>query len=122
MSTTQTKIQLPEFLPGDILLFIGKKGDRYTRLADWVMRSSGEGPTYTVHTAQFLDSRRMLEMDYVVRIKSVDATTSTIGVSRIPASGSEYLPSTTTQRYLPDACALQIHGRLVNQGRAFADA
>ncbi|MDQ5852505.1 MAG: hypothetical protein M3380_10640, partial [Chloroflexota bacterium] len=51
--------------------FAGKKGDRYTRLADWVMRSSGEGPTYAVHTAQVLDSRRVLEMDYVVRVKSI---------------------------------------------------
>jgi hypothetical protein len=72
MISRQTKVQLPEFLPGDILLFAGKTGDRYTRLADWVMRGSGEGPTYAVHTAQFLDSRRVLEMDYVVRIKSID--------------------------------------------------
>jgi hypothetical protein len=72
MSSTQTRMQMPEFLPGDILLFAGKKGDRYTRLADWVMRTNGEGPTYAVHTAQFLDSRRVLEMDFVVRVKSIE--------------------------------------------------
>jgi hypothetical protein len=64
--------QLPEFLAGDIILFARKKGGRYTRLADRVMRSTGEGPTYAVHTAQFLDSRRVLEMDFVVRIKRID--------------------------------------------------
>ena len=72
MSSKEAKMQLPEFLPGDILLFAGKKGDRYTRLADWVMRSDGEGPTYAIHTAPFLDSRRVLEMDYVVRVRSID--------------------------------------------------
>jgi hypothetical protein len=72
MSSKQTKIQLPQFFPGDILLFAGKQGARYTRLADWVMRSNGESPTYAVHTAQFLDPRRVLEMDYVVKVKSID--------------------------------------------------
>jgi hypothetical protein len=71
MPRKQTKIPMPAFLPGDIILFAGKKGDRYTRLADWVMRSNGESPTYAVHTAQFLDSRRVLEMDYVVRVKTI---------------------------------------------------
>ena len=36
------------------------------------MRAGGEGPTYAVHTAQFLDSRRVLEMDYKVKIKSIE--------------------------------------------------
>jgi hypothetical protein len=72
MMRKQTDIPLPAFLPGDILLFAGKKGDRYTRIADWVMRGSGERPTYAVHTAQFLDSRRVLEMDYVVRVKKFE--------------------------------------------------
>lgn len=72
MRSKHISIRLPTFLPGDILLFEGKKGDRYTRLADWVMRGNGESPTYAVHTAQFLDTRRILEMDYVVRVKTID--------------------------------------------------
>jgi hypothetical protein len=72
MSSTRTTGDLPEFVAGDILLFAGKQGDWYTRLADWIMRGDGERPTYAVHTAQFLDSRRVLEMDYVVKVKSID--------------------------------------------------
>jgi hypothetical protein len=62
---------IPEFLAGDIILFAGK-GDAYSRVSRWLMRTVGEGPTYAVHTAQFLDGRRVLEMDVVGRIKSFD--------------------------------------------------
>lgn len=62
---------LPEFLAGDIILFSGKS-DLYGRFTRWLMRSRGEGPTYAVHVAQFIDSRRVLEMDVVGKIKTVD--------------------------------------------------
>ena len=61
---------LPEFLPGDIILFAGK-GDLYSRVGRWIMQTAGESPTYAVHTAQFLDSHWVLEMAMVARIKSV---------------------------------------------------
>jgi hypothetical protein len=35
------------------------------------MRTSGEGATYAVHTAQVLDARRVLEMAMVVRVKPI---------------------------------------------------
>jgi hypothetical protein len=65
-------MQMPEFQAGDILLFAGKTGDLYTRLGGWVMRGNGEGPTYALHAAQFLDSGRILEMDFVGRVKTID--------------------------------------------------
>jgi hypothetical protein len=71
MSSTHRSLDLPRFLPGDILLFAAK-GEGYGRIAGWILRGNGEGPTYAVHTAQFLDSRRILEMDYVVRVKTID--------------------------------------------------
>ena len=72
MSSKHTATHIPEFRAGDILLFAGKKGDLYTRLGGWVMRGTGEGPTYALHTAQFLDCRRVLEMDFVGRVKTID--------------------------------------------------
>jgi hypothetical protein len=59
------------FLAGDIILF-ASTGDVYSKVARWLMKGAHEGPTYTVHTGQFLDSRRVLEMDMVVRITTVD--------------------------------------------------
>jgi hypothetical protein len=67
MASEQT--QVPRFLAGDILLFAGQ-GDLYSKVGAWLMRGPGEGPTYSVHTAQFLNSRHVLEMDFKVRIKS----------------------------------------------------
>jgi hypothetical protein len=61
--------QLPECLAGDIVLFAGR-GDFYGRLSRWVMRTSGESPTYAVHTAQFLDADRYLELDIVGKIRA----------------------------------------------------
>lgn len=61
----------PQFLAGDIILFSGK-GDLYSKLSQRLMRGPREGPTYTVHTAQFLSSRHVLEMDFVARAKSLD--------------------------------------------------
>jgi hypothetical protein len=71
-STGRGGRQLPEFLAGDIILFTGRGEDLYARLSGWVMRTAGEGPTYAVHTAQFLDARRVLELDVVGRIKTFD--------------------------------------------------
>ena len=51
------QMQVPQFLAGDIILFSGQ-GDLYSRAGAWMMRSPGEGPTYAVHTAQFLSPRR----------------------------------------------------------------
>ena len=61
--------QLPVFLAGDIVLFAGRR-DFYGRLSRWIMRTSGEGPTYAVHTAQFLDSSSYLELDIVGKIRA----------------------------------------------------
>jgi hypothetical protein len=63
--------QIPRFLAGDIILFAGK-GDLYSRVGGWLMRDRGEAPTYAVHTAHFVDPGRVLEMDFVARIKSFD--------------------------------------------------
>jgi len=62
---------LPEFVAGDIVLFSGV-GDLYGRVGGWLMRTSGEGPTYAVHTAQFLDAGRYLEMEMVTRIRATN--------------------------------------------------
>ena len=62
---------LPRFRAGDIILFAGQ-GDLYSRVARRLMRLPGEGPTYSVHTAQFISARHVLEMDMVARIKTVD--------------------------------------------------
>jgi hypothetical protein len=62
---------MPEFLAGDVILFAGQ-GDLYSKVGRWLMRSGGEGPTYAVHTAQFLDSQRVLEMDMVAKVKTVE--------------------------------------------------
>jgi hypothetical protein len=60
---------LPAFLAGDIILFAGR-GDFYSRASRWVMRTSGEAPTYAVHTAQFIDGRRYLEIDFVGKLRA----------------------------------------------------
>jgi hypothetical protein len=62
---------LPRFMAGDVLCFAGQ-GDLYSRASRWLMRMEGEGPTYSVHTAQFIDGRRVLEMDMVGRIKTIE--------------------------------------------------
>ncbi len=62
---------LPRFRAGDIILFAGQ-GDPYSRAARRMMRLPGEGPTYSVHTAQFISARHILEMDRVARIKTID--------------------------------------------------
>ncbi len=59
---------LPGFLPGDVILFAGRT-DPYGRLSRWLMRTGREGPTYAVHTAQFLDAGRYLELDFVGKIR-----------------------------------------------------
>lgn len=60
---------LPVFMPGDIILFAGR-GDLYSRLSRWIMRSPGEGPTYAVHTAQFIDAGRYIEIDMVGKVRA----------------------------------------------------
>jgi hypothetical protein len=60
---------LPAFLAGDIILFAGRD-DWYGRLSRWMMRTTGESPTYAVHTAQFLDAGRYLELDIVGTIRA----------------------------------------------------
>jgi hypothetical protein len=60
---------IPEFLAGDIILFAARQ-DLYGRFSRWLMRTGGERPTYAVHTAQFLDAGRYLELDIVVKIRA----------------------------------------------------
>ena len=60
----------PQFLAGDIILFAGQ-GDLYAKASRWLMRGHFESPTYAIDTAQFLDSSRVLEMDFVGRIRAV---------------------------------------------------
>jgi hypothetical protein len=67
----KANLRIPAFLAGDVICFAGK-GDLYSRAGRWLMRMEGEGPTYSVHTAQFLDGRRVLEMDVVARIKTIE--------------------------------------------------
>lgn len=55
---------LPPFLAGDIIFFAGRR-DWYGLVSGWLMRTAGETPTYAVHTAQFLDADRYLEIDFV---------------------------------------------------------
>ena len=63
------KDRLPKFLAGDIISFAGSR-DWYGILSRWLERSPGEGPTYSVHTAQFLDAGSYLELDIVGKIRS----------------------------------------------------
>jgi hypothetical protein len=78
MATTMVKARAetsaqerPRFLAGDVIVFAGQQ-DLYSRVGRWFMRMDGEGPTYGVHTAQFLDGRRVIEMDIVVKIKTFE--------------------------------------------------
>jgi hypothetical protein len=71
VAAASKQMYLPKFLAGDIILYAGK-GDVYSRLSRWLMRTSGESVTYAVHTAQFLDAHRILEMDIVGRIKTIE--------------------------------------------------
>lgn len=61
--------KLPQFMAADIILFAGRR-DYYGRLSRWLMRTSGEGPTYAVHSAQFLDAGSYLELDIVGKIRT----------------------------------------------------
>jgi hypothetical protein len=61
--------QLPEFQAGDIILFAGR-GDWYGIASRWVMRTRGESPTYAVHTAQFVDAGRYMELDLVGKLRA----------------------------------------------------
>jgi len=63
---------LPEFLGGDIVLFAARD-DWYGVFSRWLMRTRGEGPTYAVHTAQFLDPGRYLELEIVGKIRVTSA-------------------------------------------------
>jgi hypothetical protein len=61
----------PEFLAGDVILF-ASTGDLFSNVGRWMMRGEHEAPTYAVHTAQFLDPRKVLEMDATARITTID--------------------------------------------------
>jgi hypothetical protein len=67
-------VRTPKFLAGDIVLF-GSTGDLFSNVGRWLMRGEHEAPTYAVHTGQFLDPHRVLEMDRVTRIASIDVVT-----------------------------------------------
>ncbi|HEX6608727.1 MAG TPA: isoprenylcysteine carboxylmethyltransferase family protein [Chloroflexia bacterium] len=61
----------PAFLAGDIIVF-GSTGDLFSNLSRWMMRGRHEEPTYAVHTGQFLDSQRVLEMAGMVGVAGFD--------------------------------------------------
>jgi len=63
-------ISTPEFLAGDIILF-ASTGDAFSNLSRWLMRGEHEGPTYSVHTGQFLDDRYVLEMEAWARLRTI---------------------------------------------------
>lgn len=65
----ERKDQLPQFRAGDIILYAGR-ADFYGRVSRWLMRTSGESPTYAVHMAQFLDAGSYLELDIVGKIRA----------------------------------------------------
>jgi len=65
------QMQIPKFLAGDIILFAGE-GDLYSKVGRWMMQVAPEDKTYAVHTAQFISSRKVLELGFWVRIKGVD--------------------------------------------------
>jgi hypothetical protein len=65
------QVRTPVFLAGDIILF-ASTGDLFSNVGRWLMRGEHETPTYAVHTGQFLDARRVLEMDMMARITSLD--------------------------------------------------
>lgn len=71
-SQLHTQARTPAFLAGDIILF-ASTGDLISHLSRWLMRGRHEGPTYAVHTGQFLDPHRVLEMEGMVRIDTLDA-------------------------------------------------
>ncbi len=56
--------QLPAFMAGDVIVFAGQ-ADLYSKFGRWLMRTNGEEPTYSVHTAQFLDANEYIELDLV---------------------------------------------------------
>src|SRR4051812_48076429 len=60
---------LPTFMAGDIISFAGRP-DWYGRISGWFMRNAGEGPTYAVHTAQFLDADHYLELAIAGKIRA----------------------------------------------------
>jgi len=62
---------LPQFQAGDIILFAGRR-DWYGVASRWVMRTRGESPTYAVHTAQFVDPGRYLELDLVGKLRATE--------------------------------------------------
>jgi hypothetical protein len=59
------------FLPGDIILF-GSTGDLFSNVGRWLMKGKHEAPTYAVHTGQFIDPNRVLEMEAVTRVATID--------------------------------------------------
>jgi hypothetical protein len=71
LTEPQTQGSTPAFLAGDIILF-GSTGDLFSNLSRWLMRGRHESPTYAVHTGQFLDPHRVLEMEGMVRIDTFD--------------------------------------------------
>lgn len=70
--TPRAQMRTPPFLAGDIILF-ASTGDLLSNVGRWLMRGQHEAPTYAVHTGQFLDSRRVLEMEMLARITTLDA-------------------------------------------------
>jgi hypothetical protein len=65
--------RIPEFLAGDVVLCpSGGKGDWMGQVIRSLQQTYGEDPTYATHTAQFIDSRTVLEMNYVVKVRTIE--------------------------------------------------
>jgi hypothetical protein len=64
--------QIPMFMPGDIILCPGKRVMPHI-LTRWATQARDERPTYAVHTAQFLSAHKIIEMEAVVKKRSMKA-------------------------------------------------
>ena len=67
----KVRVAMPPFLAGDVILF-ASTGDMFSSLSRWLMRGPHEGPTYAVHSGQFLDARRVLEMEGTAQILTLN--------------------------------------------------
>ena len=66
----EAETRIPQFFAGDVIFF-ASTGDAFSNVGRWLMKGEHERPTYAVHTGQFLDSHRVLEMDMVARVATI---------------------------------------------------
>lgn len=63
--------ELPEFMPGDVILCPGRPIVPHM-LTRWATRAHDERPTYAVHTAQFLGADKIIEIEMVAKKRSTE--------------------------------------------------